>query len=141
MEMGARQISADFAIFFFFYRNVYTYVYSCLMKTQTVAPVGLLHQIADIQYMEPGKLCVMRQGKDGPYYNLQWRENGEPISRYVPHDQVEAVEQNTANHQRFQELVAQYAQEIITRTREERLAGQKKRPRTSSSARRRNSSN
>ena len=110
------------------------------MKTQTVAPVGLLHQIADIQHMEPGKLCVMRQGKEGSYYNLQWRENGEPISRYVPRDQIEVVEQNTANHRRFQELVDQYAQEIITRTREERLTDQKKRPRASSSVRRRNSS-
>jgi hypothetical protein len=90
--------------------------------------------------MEPGKLCVMRQGKGGAYYNLQWRENGQPVSRYVPRDQVEAVEQNTTNHRRFQELVHDYAQAVITRTREERLTGQKKRPKAFCGVRRPNSS-
>jgi len=90
--------------------------------------------------MERGKLCVIRQGKDGPYYNLQCREEGKPVSRYVPRDQVETVERNTANYRTFQSLMDQYAEEIITRTRQERLAGQKKRPKPSSSVRRRNSS-
>ena len=53
----------------------------------------------------------MGQGKDGPYYyNLQCRENGKPVSRYVPQDQVETVEQNTENYRTFQTLVDQYAQ-------------------------------
>lgn len=86
----------------------------------------ILQQIAQIQHMEPGKLCVLRQGPNGPYYNLQWREQGHPISRYVPGDQVELVAQNTANYQTFQELVSQYAQLIIERTRTERAAGFKK---------------
>ncbi len=86
----------------------------------------ILQQIARIQHMEPGKLCVMRQGPNGPYYNLQWREQGKAISRYVPADQVEAVAQHTANYQTFQELVGQYAQLLIQRTRAERAAGLKK---------------
>jgi len=106
----------------------------------TATPVGLLHQIADIQRMEPGKLCVIRQGKEGPYYNLQWRQNGKPVCHYVPRDQVEAVKQNTANCRTFHRLVAEYAEQIITRTREERRAGQKKRRNTSSGLRRKNSS-
>ncbi len=89
-------------------------------------PAQILHRIGQIQHMEPGKLCVMRQGPNGPYYNLQWREDGKAISRYVPSNQIEAVTQNTANYERFQALVAQYAQLIIEQTRAERSAGFKK---------------
>ncbi len=82
--------------------------------------------------MEPGKLCVMGQGKDGPYYNLQCRENGKPVSRYMSRDHVETVQQNTENCRTFERPVDQYAQEIITRTRQERLAGKEEGPRPSS---------
>ena len=49
-------------------------------------PQSLLNQIAEIQRMEPGKLCVISQGPNGPYYNLQCRENGQTLTRYVPAD-------------------------------------------------------
>jgi len=104
------------------------------MQHTTQTPAGLLNQIADIQRMEPGKLCVMGQGKEGPYYNLQCRENGKPVSRYVPQAQVAMVAEHTENYRTFQTLVEQYAQGVIARTREERQAGQKKRLRRSSSA-------
>jgi len=111
------------------------------MKTTKSTTVGLLDQIADIQRMEPGKLCVMREGKNGPYYNLQWRENGKPVSRYVPREQVEAVSDHTANYRRFRSLVDEYAQQIIEFTRKERVAGEKKSRRSrSASAKRKNSS-
>jgi len=103
------------------------------MKHNTSTTAGLLHQIAEIQHMEPGKLCVIGQGKGGPYYNLQCRENGKPVSRYVPQEQVEVVAEHTENYRTFRALVDQYAQEVIARTREERQAGQKKRRGTSSS--------
>ena len=89
-------------------------------------PSEILQQIAQIQRMEPGKLCVIGQGPQGPYYNLQCRENGKPVSRYVPKEQVQAVALHTANYQKFQELVAQYARLIIQQTRAERLSGSKK---------------
>ena len=94
----------------------------------------ILQQIAQIQQMEPGKLCVMRHGPNGPYYNLQCREHGKTLSRYVPADQVELVAQHTANYQKFQGLVSQYAQHIIAQTRAERATGLKKKtsPRRSS---------
>ncbi len=94
------------------------------MKQPQTAQV--LQQIAQIQQMEPGKLCVMRQGPKGSYYNLQWREQGKAISRYIPSDQVQLVARHTANYQTFQNLVGQYAQLIIERTRAERDAGFKK---------------
>ena len=58
--------------------------------------------------MEPGKLCVMRQGPDGPYYSLQCREGGKPVARYVPREEAELVASHTANYERFQTLVGQY---------------------------------
>jgi hypothetical protein len=94
------------------------------MQHPDAAPI--LRQITQIQRMEPGKLCVMRQGPNGPYYNLQWREQGRSISRYVPQEQVEQVAEHTANYQTFQALVARYAQQIIEQTRAERAAGTKK---------------
>jgi hypothetical protein len=97
------------------------------MKTTT--SVQLLQQIAQIQYLEPGTLCVLRQGPDGPYYNLQWRENGQAHTQYVPRDQAETVRQHTANYRRFQALADQYAQVLIAETRAQRAAGHaKKKP-------------
>ena len=98
------------------------------MKQTSSADV--LQQIAQIHRMEPGKLCVIGQGPNGPYYNLQCRENGRTRSRYVPADQVEAVTGHTANYQKFQALVAQYAQVVIEQTREERAAASKKKTRS-----------
>lgn len=89
-------------------------------------PTQILQQIAQIQRMEPGKLCVMGYGPNGPYYNLQCREDGKTLTRYVPGDQAELVAQHTANYQQFQTLVGQYAQIIIEQTRAERAAGSKK---------------
>jgi hypothetical protein len=102
------------------------------MKQLNAAQV--LQQIAQIQHMEPGKLCIIGQGPNGPYYNLQCREQGKTLTRYVPGDQVEQVAQHTANYQKFESLVSQYAQLIIEQTRAERSAGLKKktsRPRSS----------
>jgi hypothetical protein len=89
-------------------------------------PAQILQQIAQIQRMEPGKLCVIGQGPNGPYYNLQCREGGKPTSRYVPADQVEVVTQHTANYKEFEGLVSQYAHLIVAQTRAERQADVKK---------------
>jgi hypothetical protein len=98
------------------------------------SPAQILQQIAQIQHMEPGKLCVMGHGPNGPYYNLQCREKGKTLTRYVPADQVPSVEEHTANYRHFHSLVEQYAHLIVERTRAERAAGAKKKiPRLSSS--------
>jgi hypothetical protein len=86
----------------------------------------ILRQIAQIQHMEPGKLCIIGHGPNGPYYNLQCREQGKTLTRYVSGDQAELVAQHTANYQKFQSLVSQYAQLVIEQTRAERSAGLKK---------------
>jgi hypothetical protein len=89
-------------------------------------PAQLLQQIAQIQRMEPGKLCIIGPGPNGPYYNLQCREGGKTLTRYVSSDQAQLVVEHTANYQQFQSLVGQYAQLIIEQTRAERTAGSKK---------------
>jgi hypothetical protein len=106
-------------------------------------PAQILQQIAQIQHMEPGKLCVIGQGPKGPYYNLQCREGGKTRTRYVPADQAPLVTEHTANYQQFQALVGQYAQLIIEQTRAERAAGLKKKisPRRSSWPKTKKSSN
>jgi hypothetical protein len=97
-------------------------------------PQSLLRQISQIQRMEPGKLCVIGQGPHGPYYNLQCREQGKTLSRYVPGDQSAQVAEHTANYRRFQNLVGQYADLVVAQTRAEREAGAKKKsPRRKSS--------
>lgn len=95
------------------------------MKTP-LTPETLLSEISQIQRMERGKLCVLREGLDGPYYNCQSRENGRNFSRYVPRDKVEAYEEAIAGYQRFVELMEQYAQSVIVRTRIELAGGFKK---------------
>ena len=92
----------------------------------TTTPTQILEQIAQIQRMEPGKLCIMRQGKTGLFYNLQSREHGKTVSRYVPRDQVDLVAEHTANYQKFQNLADEYAQKICEQTRRERMEGVKK---------------
>lgn len=93
---------------------------------KNLTPAQILEEIAAIKRMEPGKLCIIRNSAEGPYYNLQCRENGRTLSRYVPRDQAELVTQNTANHKRFKALVNEYADEIIAVTRNERIEGFKK---------------
>src|SRR5215475_10702933 len=90
------------------------------------SPTQLLQQIAQIHRMEPGKLCIIGQGPHGPYYNLQCREGGKTLTRYVPADQAELVAKHTANYQQFQSLVGQYAQLIVDQTRAERTTSSKK---------------
>ena len=53
---------------------------------------SLLEQIAQIQSMERGKLSVIKESASGPFYKLQARENGKNLTRYIPREQVPAVQ-------------------------------------------------
>lgn len=108
----------------------------------TPSPENLLQEIARIQQLEKGKLCILRQGPKGPYYNLQRWEKGRNVSQYVPADQVAAVQENLAAHAQFEALSEQYVQLLSERSRAQRLAGVKKKrpPRKSSSPRKPKSS-
>lgn len=90
---------------------------------------ALLQKIAEIQQMDRGKLCVIRQGPHGPFYNLQSWEKGRNITRYVPRDQVPALETDIKAYEQFQAFVEEYAQLVIDQTRSERMTGLKKKNR------------
>jgi hypothetical protein len=87
------------------------------MKRQ---PEGLLKEIASLEQMERGKLCRMRRGPKGDYYNHQTWEKGKNTVRYVPRDQVASLKQAIAGYQKFLRLTRVYADEIIRRSRQAR---------------------
>jgi hypothetical protein len=97
-------------------------------------PESVLQQIAQIQRMDRGSVSILRHGPQGPYYNHQSYEQGRNISRYVPAAQVPDLKAAIEDYRRFQELVEQYVQLVVERTRTERQAGfKKKTPRPNSS--------
>ena len=103
------------------------------MDTQST-PESLLRQIARIQVMEQGKLCILRQGPTGPYYNLQRWENRRNVSEYVPAAQLPAVQANLAAYAQFESLIDQYVHLLSARSREQRLTEVKKKGQPPSSS-------
>jgi hypothetical protein len=99
------------------------------MKTP-ITPESVLQNLAQIQRLDRGSVSVIRQGPAGPYYNHQRYENGRNVSRYVPTEQVAEFQAALADYQRFQQLVRQYVELLVARTRAERQAGSKKAPPT-----------
>ena len=95
------------------------------MKTESFPPT-FLQQAAQIPQMERGKLSVIREGPDGPYFNHQVRKDGKNVSRYVPRDQVPAVQAALDGYQKFQGLVDQHVDQIVDQTRREIASGSKK---------------
>jgi hypothetical protein len=81
----------------------------------------LLQQIAAIPAMERGKLSSYsfkeRPGITGPYHKLQHWEDGKNKTRYVPADQVPALEAALAGYAQYQRLTEEYAQLVIAETR------------------------
>ena len=103
------------------------------MNTQNT-PESLLRQMGQIQSMERGKVCQLRQGPNGPYHNHQTWENGKNVSRYVPTDQVAPLQAAIAGYQEFERLAQEYVGLMVQKTRAARAAGSKKRtPRLTSS--------
>jgi hypothetical protein len=83
-------------------------------------PEILLQQIAHIQDMERGKLCRMRRGAKGDYYNHQTWEKGRNVVRYGPQEQVAPLKEALAGYQQFLKLTQNYADGIIHRSRQNR---------------------
>ena len=103
------------------------------MKTH-ITPESVLRDLAQIQRLDRGSVSIIRQGPTGPYYNHQCYEDGRNVSRYVPAEQVPELQAAIADYQRFQELVQQYVELLVEKTRAERQAGTKKKtPRPTSS--------
>ena len=76
--------------------------------------------------MERGKLSIIKESAAGPFFKLQARENGKNVTRYIPREQVPAVQEAIAGYQHFETLTEEYACHVITNTRAAMAAGLKK---------------
>ena len=87
----------------------------------------ILQEMESITRMERGKLCSQSRGPGSPtFYKLQAWHQGKNLTRYVPADEVPALKEALANHQRFQELAAEFADHTIAQTRQHTRADSKK---------------
>ncbi len=97
----------------------------------------ILQQISAIAAMERGKLSAYsfkdRSGHAGPYHKLQHWQAGKNRTRYVPADDLPAVEAALAGYAQYEQLTRQYADLVIAETREN-IALKKKKPRPKSSS-------
>ena len=106
----------------------------------------ILQQIAAISAMERGRLSAYsfkeRSGVAGPYHKLQQWQQGKNHTRYVPAEEVPAVEAALAGYAQYQQLTEEYANRVIAETRQA-LAGSKKKkfPQRSAWPNKRKSSN
>jgi hypothetical protein len=91
----------------------------------------LLQQIAAIAAMERGKLSAYsfqeRSGQSGPYYKLQSWQGGKNLTRYVPADELPAVQAALEGYAQYRQLTQEYAELVITETRQGIAASKKKR--------------
>ena len=101
------------------------YIYTMPMNAP-LTPQSLIEQILQIQRMEHGSLSIIRRGPSGPYYSLNSWEKGKNRCRYLPQDKVPEVQQAIAGYHQYQQLTAQYAQQIIEQTRAQLKTGVKK---------------
>lgn len=101
------------------------------MKTNTDIH-NLCSELASIQRMERGKLSIIRQGPTRPYFNLQRTENGKNITEYIPGSQLEQVKANISSYANFENLVKNYADKIVEKSRKERKGDCKKNARSPS---------
>jgi hypothetical protein len=98
----------------------------------------ILQQIAAIPAMERGKLSAYtykdRSPRAIPHQKLQAWEDGKNHTRFVPEDEVPAVQAALEGYAQYQELTREYADLVITKTRQN-IPGSKRnqsRPRSSS---------
>lgn len=88
------------------------------MKPES-SPHSLLQQAAQIPRLERGTLSIIREGPGGAFYNHQYREGGRKVSRYIPRDQVAAVQEAIDGYRQFDQLIQEYVDQIVAKTRAE----------------------
>ena len=114
----------------FFDAKGYMHIYPFGCMNTKINPESILQQIANIQRMEKGTLSTIRQTAKGPSCNFQRWEQGRNRSEYVPADQVAQVQENLQAYANFETLLTSYVQALSARSREQRLAGSKKKRQT-----------
>ncbi len=92
----------------------------------------ILQEMNSITRMERGKLCVQHpRGGSAPFHKLQSWSNGRNQTRYVPAEEVPALQEALAGHEHFQQLAEEFVDLTVTATRREREVSRKKNSRRS----------
>lgn len=92
----------------------------------------MLQEMNSITRMERGKLCVQHpKGGSAPFHKLQIWCDGKNHTRYVPTEEVPAIQEALAGHERFERLAEEFVDLTVAATRREREAGRKKNSRKS----------
>jgi hypothetical protein len=93
---------------------------------------AVLQEMNAITRMERGKLCTQSRGPGAPpFYKLQCWRNGKNCTRYVPQEEVPALQQALAGHQRFQQLAEEFVDLTVVLTQAQEVAERKKNSRRS----------
>ena len=78
----------------------------------------ILQEMSALTRMERGKLCCQSRGPGAaPFYKLQCWHQGRNHTRYVPADEVPALQEALAGHQRFQQLAEEFVALTVGQTR------------------------
>jgi|SRR5512138_933118 hypothetical protein len=93
----------------------------------------ILHEMNSITRMERGKLCVQHPRAGSPFHKLQSWSHGKNQTRYVPTQEVPAIQEALAGHERFQRLAEEFVELTVAATRRQREADSKKNSRRSKS--------
>lgn len=87
----------------------------------------ILQEMNAITRMERGKLCVQHPGGgSASFHKLQNWSHGRNQTRYVPAEEVPAIQEALAGHERFQRLAEEFVDLTVAATRREREADRKK---------------
>jgi hypothetical protein len=93
---------------------------------------AILQEMNAITRMERGKLCAQSHGPTAPpFYKLQCWRKGKNHTRYVPQEEVPALQEALAGHQRFQQLAEEFVDLTVAMTQGEEAAERKKKSRRS----------
>jgi hypothetical protein len=93
---------------------------------------AILQEMDAITHMERGKLCSQTSGPGAPpFYKLQCWRQGKNHTRYVPQEEVPALQEALAGHQRFQALAEEFVDLTVAMTQAEQVAERKKNSRRS----------
>lgn len=91
----------------------------------------ILQEMNSISRMERGKLSVQHPKTGSPFHKLQSWSHGKNQTRYVPAEEVPALQEALAGHERFQRLAEEFVDLTVAATRQERDADRKKNSRRS----------
>jgi hypothetical protein len=92
----------------------------------------ILQSMNSITRMERGKLCTQSRGPTAPpFHKLQCWYQGKNHTRYVPADEVAALQEALAEHRRFQQLAQEFVDLTVAMTRQQTETERKKNSRKS----------